>query len=91
LARLFNKGTAEISAEGVLIIHKICENMRERNLRNTHVRICLKDKALAARREKALTDAMRKELRVSESQIEHDNIGDTSRGEIAALWLKAAN
>jgi hypothetical protein len=91
LARLFNKGTAEISPEGLLMITKICESMRERSLRNAHIRIAQKDKALAVRREIVLMQAMRKALRLTESQLEHDHVTDTSRGEIAALWLKVGN
>jgi hypothetical protein len=89
LARLFNKGTAEISPEGVLMINKICESMRERSLRNAHVRIAQKETALATQREAALVQAMRKSLRLPASLLEHDHIDDTSRGSIAVLWLKA--
>ncbi len=89
LARLFNKGTAEISPEGTLMVNKICESMRERSLRNAHVRIAQKEGALAAPREKALVEAMRKALRLPDSQLEHDHVADVSRGEIAVLWLKA--
>jgi hypothetical protein len=88
LSRLFGKGTAEISPEGALIINKICESMRERGLRNAHVRIAQKEDALASRREVALVLALQKALRLPESQLEHDHIGDVSRGEIAVLWLK---
>jgi hypothetical protein len=90
LARLFNKGTSEISPEGVLMISKVTEAMRERGLRNAHIRIAEKDMALASRREIALMNAMRKALRLPETQLEHDHIGDTSRGEIAIIWLKAS-
>jgi hypothetical protein len=88
LARLFKKGTAEISPEGVLMITKICESMRERGLRNAHIRIAQADKTLAIKREIALMQAMRKSLRLTEAQLEHDHVTDVSRGEIAALWLK---
>jgi hypothetical protein len=88
LARLFNKGNAEISPEGMLMINKICESMRERGLRNAHVRIAQKDASLASRRETALMQAMQKALRLPVSQLEHDHVADTSRGEIAVLWLK---
>lgn len=88
LARLFNKGTAEISPEGTLMVNKICESMRERGLRNAHVRIAQKEGSLAARREIALVQAMSKALRLPDSQLEHDHIADLSRGEIAVLWLK---
>lgn len=89
LERLFNKGTSDVSAEGTLLISKITESMRERGLRNAHVRIAQKDTGLAAKREVALVNAMRKALRIPESQLEHDHVTDTSRGEIAVLWLKA--
>jgi hypothetical protein len=88
LSRLFNKGTAEVSAEGTLIVNKICESMRERGLRNAHVRIAEKETTLAKRRETSLVEAMRKALRLTESQLEHDHTADVSRGEIAVLWLK---
>jgi hypothetical protein len=88
LGRLFSKDSAEISPEGTLMINKICESMRERNLRNAHVRIAQKDGGLAQRREQSLVTGMRKALRVAESQLEHDHVTDTSRGEIAVLWLK---
>jgi hypothetical protein len=88
LNRLFNKGTADISAEGTLMISKFTESMRERNLRNAHIRIAQKDSGLAGKREAALVQAMRKALHLPESQLEHDHVSDTSRGEIAILWLK---
>jgi hypothetical protein len=89
LGRLFNKATDEISPEGTLIVNKICESMRERGLRNAHVRIAQKDAGLASKREIALAEAMGKALRLSTSQLEHDQVPDISRGEIAVLWLKA--
>jgi hypothetical protein len=91
LARLFDKNTADVSPEGALIINKICESMRERGLRNVHVRIAQKEAGLAKQREAAMVQAMKKALRLPVTQIEHDSVRDTSRGEIAALWLKAGN
>jgi len=89
LGRLFNKGTAEISPEGSLMISKICESMRERGLRNAHIRIAQQEEALAAQREGTLVEAMRKALRLPASLLEHDHVKDISRGQIAVLWLKA--
>lgn len=88
LARLFDKNSTDISPEGALMISKICETMRERGLRNVHVRIADKNSRLAKQREVSLVEAMRKSLRIPVSQIEHDSVSDTSRGEIAVLWLK---
>ena len=88
LARLFNKGSADISPEGALMVNKVCESMRERGLRKVHVRIAQKARDLAELRELSLVNAMRKSLRLADSAIEHDHVTDTSRGEIAALWLK---
>ena len=62
--------------------------MRERGLRNLHIRIAQKDAGLAAKREIALVRAFHKTLRLPESQIEHDHVNDISRNEIAALWLR---
>jgi hypothetical protein len=88
LGRLFSKATAEISPEGVLMVNKICESMRERGLRNAHIRISQKEGEVAGKRELALAEAMRKTLRLPDSQLEHDHVSDTSRGEIAVIWLK---
>ena len=88
LARIFNKGTAEISPEGMLMVNKVCESMRERGLRKAHVRIAEKAKDLAALREQALAEAMCRALRLPDSAVEHDHVEDISRGEIAAIWLK---
>ena len=89
LSRLFDKGAASISPEGSLIVNKICESMRERALRNVHLRIAQKETALATQRESALVEAMRKSLLLPVTQLEHDHVSDTSRGQIAVLWLKA--
>lgn len=91
LSRLFDKGAASISPEGSLIVNKICESMRERGLRNVHIRVAQKDTKLAEQRESALVAAVRKALRLPVTQIEHDHVADVSRGEIAALWLKSGS
>lgn len=89
LARLFNKGTAEISPEGALMVSKICESMRERGLTRAHIRIAEKDTHLATAREVSLVQAMQKTLHLPLTQLEHDHLlGAGQRGEVASFWLK---
>jgi hypothetical protein len=88
LARLFEKDKPEISAEGVVMMSKLCERIREQALTKMHLRISGNDPKLSALREAALTGALERALELTPGMIEHDHAKPTLRGEIAAFWLK---
>ena len=87
-ARLFIAGKAEITPEGVVMLCRIAERIRERGLTQTHVRLQGADEALDVAREEALVNALQKALLLSPGMIEHDHAKATPRGEIAVFWLK---
>jgi len=88
LARLFEKDKADISAEGVVMMAKLCERVREMSLTKMHLRISGNNPVLSAQREAALVAALEKALKLSPGMIEHDHAKPTLRGEITAFWLK---
>ena len=88
LSRLFEKDKAEISAEGVVMMAKFCERIREVGLTKMHLRISGSDPELSAQREVAFVLALQKALELSDGSIEHDHTKPTLRGEIAVFWLK---
>lgn len=88
LKRLFLPGKAALSHEGMVMLFKIGERMRERGLTKIHVRIAEDDQALASERETSLVEALNKTLHLAVGQVEHDHTKPTIRGEIAVFWLK---
>jgi hypothetical protein len=88
LARLFVKDRADLSAEGVVLLAKFGERLRELGLTKLHARISGAQKDLSAQREKALVDALEKALHLSPGFVEHDHAKPTLRGEVAVFWLK---
>lgn len=88
LDRLFGNATADLSAEGGVMLNRFCSSVRELGLTHLHARISEKDQDLASQREKTLTEALQKSLILSEPQIEHDHNSDVDRGDIAVFWLK---
>ena len=56
------KDKADISPEGVLMMAKFCERIRELGLTKMHLRIAGEDSNLSAQRETALAEAMEKAL-----------------------------
>lgn len=88
LNRLFQPNRADLSAEGLVMLMKISERLRERGLTQMHVRIACEQDDLAAAREVTLVESLQKALKLSPGQIEHDHSKPTLRGEIAVFWLK---
>jgi len=88
LSRLFLKDRAEISPEGVVLMTKFCERIRELGLMKIHLRIAGADPALSAQREAVLTEALEKSLVLVSGSVEHDRAQPGPRGEIAIFWLK---
>ena len=88
LDNLFLKDREDISPEGFVMLAKISERMRERGLTKMHIRVSSTAGDLAAKREKALADAVQKSLILSPAQVEHDHTDASLRGEIAAFWIK---
>jgi hypothetical protein len=88
LSRLFVKDKADISPEGVLLMAKFCERIRELGLTKTHLRIAGEDAALSAQREAALAEALEKALVLVPGSVEHDHMASGTRGEIAIFWIK---
>jgi len=88
LARMFGNGKAELSAEGQVMLAKICERIRERGLTKMHVRVAGGNQNLSADREAVLVQALEKSLHLSSGLVEHDHAEPTLRGEIAVFWLK---
>jgi hypothetical protein len=88
LNNLFVKDREEISPEGIVMLAKISERMRERGLTKIHIRVSSSSADLAERREKALASAVEKSLILSPTQVEHDHTDASLRGEIAAFWIK---
>ncbi|MFA5976159.1 MAG: hypothetical protein WC859_08365 [Elusimicrobiota bacterium] len=88
LSRLFAAGKSDLSLEGLVMISRFQERLRERGLTKMHVRITGEDKNLSAQRETTLVSALEKALRLAPGQIEHDSTQPTIRGEIAVFWLK---
>ena len=89
LARLFGKDKADISPEGVVMMAKFCERVRELGLTKMHLRISGSDVALSAQRETVLSGALEKALVLVPGSVEHDHSNPGPRGEIAVFWLKA--
>jgi hypothetical protein len=89
LARLFTKDKAEISPEGVVMMAKFCERVRELGLTKMHLRISGSDAALSAQRETVLAEALEKALVLVPGSVEHDRTNPGPRGEIAVFWLKS--
>jgi hypothetical protein len=89
LSRLFTKDKAEISAEGVIMMAKFCERVRELGLTKMHLRISGTDPTLSAQREALLAGALEKALVLVPGSVEHDRTTPGPRGEIAVFWLKA--
>ena len=88
LARLFNRGKAEISPEGVVMMAKFCERIRELGITKMHLRISGNDLDMAVQREAALAASLERALELVPGAIEHDHTAPTLRGEIAVFWLK---
>ena len=88
LNQLFVKDRDIISPQGVVMLAKIGERMRERGLMKMHIRVSSSQGDLLEKREKALADAIQKSLTLSPGQVEHDHTDATLRGEIAAFWIK---
>ena len=89
LSRLFNKDKAEISSEGVIMMAKFCERVRELGMTKMHLRISGSDPTLSAQREAVLSSALEKALVLVPGSVEHDRTAPGPRGEIAVFWLKA--
>jgi hypothetical protein len=89
LSRLFAKDKADVSPEGVLMMAKFCERVRELGLTKMHLRIAGEDSSLSAQREAALAEALEKALVLVTGSVEHDHAASGPRGEIAIFWLKA--
>jgi hypothetical protein len=88
LERLFEKDKADISAEGVVMMAKFCERIRETGQTKMHLRISGDDPELSSQRETVLVAALNKVLELDPGAIEHDHTKPTLRGEIAIFWLK---
>ena len=88
LGRLFEKDKPDISAEGVVMMAKLCERVREMSLTKMHLRVSGNEPVLSSQREAALVTALQKALKLSPGMIEHDHTKPTLRGEIVAFWLK---
>jgi len=88
LSRMFANGKPDLSPEGVVMIGKIGERVREMGTTRMHVRIAGESPELSAQRETVLVQALEKSLHLSEGLIEHDHAKPTIRGEIVAFWLK---
>jgi len=89
LSRLFTKDKAEISPEGVIMMAKFCERVRELGMTKMHLRISGTDPTLSAQREAVLSSALEKALVLVPGSVEHDRTAPGPRGEIAIFWLKA--
>ena len=88
LPRLFAKDKAELSPEGVVMMAKFSERVRESGLTKMHLRIAGEDSTLSAQREAALAAALEKALVLNPGSVEHDHAAAGPRGEIAIFWLK---
>ncbi len=88
LNRLFEKDKAEISSEGVIMMAKFCERLREMGLTKMHLRISGDDQGLSAQRESVLVGSLERALKLVPGSIEHDHTKPTMRGEIVVFWLK---
>jgi len=88
LSRLFAKDKAEVSPEGVLMMAKLCERVRELGLTKMHLRIAGDDPGLSSQREKVLSEALEKAMVLVPGSVEHDHVVPGLRGEIAVFWLK---
>jgi hypothetical protein len=88
LNRLFTPNKADLSPEGIVMLMKISERIRERGLSKLHVRIAGTQEELASQREVNLVEALQRHLHLSPGQIEHDHTKPTLRGDIAVFWLK---
>jgi hypothetical protein len=88
LTRLFEKDKPTISAEGAVMMSKLCERIREMGLTRMHLRISGNVPSLSAQRETALVAALERALELAPGMIEHDHSKPTLRGEIASFWLK---
>ena len=88
LDRIFEKDKADLSAEGVVMMAKFGERLREIGLTKMHLRISSEQSSLAALRETVLVGALEHSLKLVPGAIEHDHITPTGRGEIAIFWLK---
>ena len=88
LTRLFAKDKAEISPEGVLMMAKFCERIRELGMPKMHLRISGLDAVLSSQRETVLAEALEKALILVPGSIEHDRAAAGPRGEIAIFWVK---
>jgi len=89
LARLFAKDKEDISPEGIVMMAKFCERVRELGLTKMHLRIAGENQPLSAARETVLTKALEKDLVLVPGSIEHDHVASADRGEIAVFWLKS--
>jgi len=89
LTRLFVKDKAEISPEGVLMMAKFCERIRELGGPKIHLRISGLDAVLSSQRETVLAEALEKSLILVPGSIEHDRTQAGPRGEIAVFWVKS--
>jgi hypothetical protein len=88
LARLFMKDKADISPEGVVLVNKFCERIRELGLSKMHLRISGRIPALSAQQELELVRVLERSLQLVPGSIEHDHSKATVRGEVAVFWLK---
>jgi hypothetical protein len=91
LNRLFDPNKATISAEGAMMLRKLCERLRERGLTKLHARISGNQENLSADRERVLVESLERTLKLSPGQVEHDHAKATVRGEIAVFWLKTGS
>ncbi len=88
LNRLFAPGKADLMPEGIVMVGKVAERLRERGLQKLHVRIASDQDELASQRETSLVQALQHALHLLPGQVEHDHAKTTIRGEIAVFWLK---
>jgi len=88
LTRLFEKDKPVISAEGAVMMSKLCERIREMGLSRMHLRISGNIPSLSAERETVLVAALERALELAPGMIEHDHTKPMMRGEIVSFWLK---
>jgi hypothetical protein len=88
LSRLFLKDKADISPEGIALLSKFGERIRELGLSKMHLRISGRDPALSAQRETELVRVIDLALQLVPGSVEHDHAQASGRGEIAVFWLK---
>src|SRR5207302_7348052 len=79
LTRLFEKDKPDISPEGVVMMLKFCERVRERGLTKMHLRISSNSPSLSSQRETVLVKALEKALELVPGMIEHDHAPDVGR------------